>query len=120
LSVVVHRRVDTRNGKSFVCSFAVQRARHDLGHGLLDLLGGLELFHGRPVQHAYDSIDWRQQTPPHRLFFLVEIVWVLTRDPIPEKATVEKALNVLERNGFGKRSFLITDQKNCNGVKRKY
>ena len=45
---------------------------------------------------------------------------MLTRDPIPEKATVEKALNVLERNGFGKRSFLITDQKNCNGVKRKY
>ena len=62
---------DTRNDQPFVCSFTVQRARHDLGHGLLDLLGGLELFHGRPVQHAYDSIDWLQNTQPHRLSFVL-------------------------------------------------
>lgn len=46
-------------------------------------------------------------------FVSAKFVWILTRDPSPSLETMEKAYQVLDRNGISRAYFIRTDQKNC-------
>ncbi|KAK2578716.1 hypothetical protein KPH14_007792 [Odynerus spinipes] len=44
-----------------------------------------------------------------------KFAWLLTREPSPSLAVMEKAYAVLDRNGISRAYFIRTDQKNCPG-----
>jgi len=43
----------------------------------------------------------------------VRNVWILTREPKPPVAVVEKAYQVIDKNNISRAYFIRTDQKNC-------
>lgn len=45
--------------------------------------------------------------------FNVRNVWILTREPKPPVAVLEKAYQVIDRNNISRAYFIRTDQKNC-------
>lgn len=53
-------------------------------------------------------------------FFLLEMVWVLTREENPNVDTLQKAYAVLDKNKISKAFLLRTDQFNCNGENVSY
>lgn len=49
------------------------------------------------------------------VFFIRSIrnVWILTREPKPPIAVLEKAYQVIDKNNISRAFFIRTDQKNC-------
>lgn len=45
--------------------------------------------------------------------FCLRYVWILTREPNPPVAVLEKAYQVLDKNNISRAYFIRTDQKNC-------
>ncbi|XP_015600998.1 apolipoprotein D [Cephus cinctus] len=45
--------------------------------------------------------------------FSIRNAWILTREPRPPVAVLEKAYQVIDRNNISRAYFIRTDQKNC-------
>lgn len=46
-------------------------------------------------------------------FFSLKSAWVLTREQKPPVPVLEKAYQILDKNGISRAYFSRTDQKNC-------
>lgn len=58
--------------------------------------------------------DFYKCSSTNEIIFLLEMVWILTREQNPDLATLQKAYAVLDTNKITKAYLLRTDQFNCN------